>query len=76
MSRASALQVKRRIRDGRYTQQWAGHVWSGDEALVQDSRHRPQDLRVAAAPTFAAAPSFAPTAAPAVDAPDAEFPGE
>jgi hypothetical protein len=40
------LQVSRRIQQGGVVHSWHGHILSGNEALVQDSLYRPQDLRV------------------------------
>jgi impB/mucB/samB family len=47
-SELSALraQVHRRIAAGAHATHWHGHVHRASEGLVQDSRHRPQDLRV------------------------------
>lgn len=41
-----AAQVTRRLECGQMTGKWCGHVHSASSALVQDSAHRPQDLRV------------------------------
>ena len=54
------VQVKRRIAetpsDASSSTPWRGHVWAGSETIVQDSKHRPQDLR-ALPPATTPAPS-------------------
>ena len=43
------LQVNKRITANTSTKNrsltWCGNVWAGGDAIVQDSKHRPQDLR-------------------------------
>jgi hypothetical protein len=44
--RICVTQVLKRIKAKQYSTEWEGHVWQGNESVVQDSHYRPQDLRV------------------------------
>ena len=46
----AVVQVHKRLRQTDAAPAWSGHVFDGTEGLVQDSAHRPQDLRVTGPP--------------------------
>lgn len=56
------MQVLKRIEAKQHTAEWKGHVWQGNESIIQDSHHRPQDLRVLPVATVASAAGALPGA--------------